>query len=343
MRTIIVSLSLFAVVLAYIVLSPSNKPTTTTSQETMAEEKAGNKGKTTSPRSVLQKASEADWAAVHAIAAEYAPQLKELERKRNKEEDSVIGSYNPQLHAEYVTKDEYKRRFLSSAHDMANKAIRDLEREQWARMAEYLSPYELREYKLEHSQLARDMRPELEWFQPSKGEFVALYAYREKQADLLDELFGGDKRLQSKAALSANDRRMAIQKEVMAGGSTPELLEEGRQRMDALEGKDMDFWRARFEIQAEVRETLGDDRWRSIQHGPTLYGRKAKAAEDKLRRMQRLYSNGQITGAELELAEFRSTLESDGDMSEEEIEEEMKWYREEVMELPPAENQAAGE
>ena len=340
MRTIIVSLSLFAVVLVYIVLNPNDKPTTTTSQKTTAEEKAGNEGKTTSARSVLQKAGEADWAAVHAIAAEYAPQLKELERKRNKEEDSVIGSYDPKL-AEHLTKDEYKRRFLSSAHDMANKAIRDLEREQWARMSEYLSPYELREYKLEHSQLARDMRPELEWFQPSKGEFVALYTYREKQADLLDELFGGDKRLQSKAGRSAIDRRMAIQKEVMAGGSTPELLEEGRQRMDALEGKDVDFLRAETEIQAEVRETLGDDRWRSIQHGPTVYGRKAKAAEDKLRRMQRLYSNGQITGAELGLAEFRSTLESDGDMSEEEIAKELKWYREDLMELPPAENKTA--
>ena len=113
--------------------------------------------------------------------------------------------------------------------------------------------------------------------------------------------------------------------------------------MDALEGKDMDYWGASFEIQAEVRETLGDDRWRSIQHGPTLYGRKAKAAEDKLRRMQRLYSNGQITGAELELAEFRSTLESDVDMSEEEIEKEMKWYREVMLELPPATDKAAGE
>ena len=344
MRSIIVSLSLFAVVLAYILLSPSYEPTTTTNQKTMAEGKAGNEGKTTSPRSARQKANEADWVAVHAIAEEYAPQLKELERKRNKEEDSVIGSYNPQLHAEYVTKDEYKRRFLSSAHDMANKAIRDLEREQWARMSEYLSPYELREYKLEHSQLARDMRSELEWFQPSKGEFVALYAYREKQANLLDELFGGDKRLQSKAGLSANERRMAIQKEVMAGGSTPELLEEGRRRMDALEGKDVDFLRASFELQAEVRETLGHDRWRSIQLGPTAYGRKAKAAYDKLQRMKRLYSNGQITRAELELARHRSRLESSlSDMSEEEIEEEMKWYREELMELPPAENKATGE
>ena len=115
MRTIIVSMiGLFAVVLAYIVLSPSDKPTTTTSQKTMAEGKAGNEGKTTSARSARQKASEADWAAVHAIAAEYAPQLKELERKRNKEEDSVIGSYDPKL-AEHLTKDEYKAKHIIRA------------------------------------------------------------------------------------------------------------------------------------------------------------------------------------------------------------------------------------
>ena len=111
--------------------------------------------------------------------------------------------------------------------------------------------------------------------------------------------------------------------------------------MSALEGKDIDYWRARFELQAKVRETLGDDRWRSIQHGPTAYGRRAKTAEDKLQRMERLYSNGQITEVELELARERFSLEANGDMSEEEIEKEMKWYREEVLELPPAENQAA--
>ncbi len=338
MRAIIVSLSLFAVVLAYIVLSPSYETTTTTNQKTMAEEKAGgNVGKTTSPRA-RQKASEADWAAVHAIAAEYAPQLKELERKRNKEEDSFIGSYEPKL-AEYVTKDEYKaKHIISLAHDMANKAIRDLEREQWARMSEYLSPYELREYKLEHAQLARDMRSELEWFQPSKGEFVALYTYREKQADMVDELFGGDRALFSEAHQSAIDRRMAIQKEVMAGGSTPELLEEGRQRMASLEGKDIDCWRVERELQSMAREVMGDQ-WDSFMFGPD--GQEEKVYLDKMMRMERLYSNGQITEVELELAKERFSLELAGDMSEEEIAEELKWYKEEVLGLPPATDQAA--
>ena len=321
MRTIIVSLSLFAVVLVYIVLSPNDKPTTTTSQKTMAEEKAGNKGKTTSPRSARQKASEADWAAVHAIAAEYAPQLKELERERNRFKQG-------------------KKLPLDIDEDMADKAIRDLEREQWARMSEYLSPYELREYKLEHSQLARDLRQESGWFQPNKGEFVAIYTYHEKKADLVDEMFGGDRVLFSEAHQSAVDRRMAIQKEVMAGGSTPELLEEGRQRMDALEGKDIDCWRVRRELQSMARKVMGD-RWDSFMFGPN--GQEEKVYLDKMMRMERLYSNGQITEVELELARERFSLEADGDMSEEEIEKELKWYREEVMGLPPATDQATGE
>ena len=342
MRTIIVSLSLFAVVLVYIVLSPSDKPTKITSQETAAEEKIVNGEKTMSPPSVHQKAGEADWAAVHAIAAEYAPQLKELERKRDhiKTKGITPGSWdNPKV------RDEYSAKRL--AYDMADKAIRDLEREMWARMSEYLSPYELREYKLEHSQLARDLRPELEWFQPSKGEFVALYTYRGKRANLLDELFGGDKRLQSKAGQSAIDRRMAIQKEVMAGERTPE---EGRQMMDALEGKDIDTWRAELDLQAMASKMMGGDRWESFSFGP--YGQKRKSAMDELARQDRLHSQRQISEEELSLAkhkfslvsaqEFSKQLEGNR-LSDDEIAEELKWYREVVLELPSAENKSADE
>ncbi len=334
MRTIIVSLSLFAVVLVYIVLSPNDKPTTTTSQETVGEgKKAGNKGKTTSPRA-RQKASEADWAAVHAIAAEYDPQLKELELERDKKEnpDPNIGSYDPKVQAEYRAK--------RLAYDMANKAIRDLEREQWARMSEYLLPYELREYKLEHSQLARDLRPESEWFQPSKGEFVALYTYHEKKADLLDEMFGGDRQLLWDAHQSAIDQRMAIQEEVTKTARTRKDLEEGRRRMDALEGKGVDYYRAEQDLYLTAKEWMGADRWNSFLYGPGD-GQKLKASDDEVFRMERLYSQGQISEDELSLARYKGFLEFEGGMSEEEIAEELKWYKEEVLELPPATDKAA--
>ena len=335
MRTIIVSLSLFAVVLVYIALSPNDKPTTTTGQKTMAEEKAGNKGKTTSPRSARQKASEEDWAAVHAIAKEYTPKLKELERKRDhiKTKGITSGSWdNPKV------RDEYRAKRL--AEDMANKAIRDLEREQWARMSEYLSPYELREYKLEHSQLARDLRPELEWFQPSKGEFVALYTYREKQADLLDEMFGGDRQLLWDAHQSAIDQRMAIQEEVTKTARTRKDLEEGRQKMDALEGKGADYYRAEQDLYLTAKEWMGTDRWNSFLYGPGD-GQKLKASDDEVFRMERLHSLGQVLAEEVSLARYKGFLEFEGGMSEEEIAEELKWYREEVIGLPPATDKAA--
>ena len=59
--------------------------------------------------------------------------------------------------------------------DLANKAIRDKERELWAELSPHLSPYELREYKRKHSQTARELREESAWFEPSKAEFLALY------------------------------------------------------------------------------------------------------------------------------------------------------------------------
>lgn len=218
---------------------------------------------------------------------------------------------------------DYRARRL--AYDMSEKAIRDLDREQWARMSEYLSPYELREYNLEHAQLARDMRPETEWFQPSKGEFVALYTYHEKQADLLDEMFGGDRQLLWDAHQSAIDQRMAIQKEVIKTARTRKDLEEGRQRMNALEGKGADYYRAEQDLYLAAKEWMGVDRWSSFLYGPGD-GQKTKALVD-----------------EVSLAKYKSFLEFEGGMSEEKIGEELKWYREEVMELPPAEYKSVDE
>ena len=182
----------------------------------------------------------------------------------------------------------------------------------------------------------------------SKGEFVALYTYREKRADLLDEMFGGNTKLYSRAYHSANDRRMAIQHEVTKAGRTRRALEEGRQKMDALEGKDVVCWRAELDLQAMASKMMGGDRWESFSFGP--YGQKRKSAMDELVRQDRLHSQRQISEEELSLARHKFSLVSaqefskqlDGNrLSEEEIAEELKWYREEVIGLPPTENQAA--
>ncbi len=51
------------------------------------------------------------------------------------------------------------------------KAVRDLEREQWKRMSDYLTPWKLREYKMEHALAANELRKQIDgWFNPSKAE-----------------------------------------------------------------------------------------------------------------------------------------------------------------------------
>ena len=44
----------------------------------------------------------------------------------------------------------------------AARKVRHLEQEQWAEISPYLSKYELRKYKLEHSQTAHALRMETE-------------------------------------------------------------------------------------------------------------------------------------------------------------------------------------
>ncbi len=82
-------MSLFAVVLAYVALrSPFNK--TETAKSAIAE-KETDKGQieetgqsTFAAYRKTRSASAEDWAMVNAIAAQYAPVLKELEAKRDK-------------------------------------------------------------------------------------------------------------------------------------------------------------------------------------------------------------------------------------------------------------------
>lgn len=61
----------------------------------------------------------------------------------------------------------------------------------------YLSKYELREYKLEHSQTAWDLGEKSVWFELSAGEFLALSTYWAEMNDLWVSKLGGDIKKQS--------------------------------------------------------------------------------------------------------------------------------------------------
>ena len=208
-KTIFTSIIMFAVVLAYIALRSPAETTETAKPAVVKTE--SEKSQTAKPKESAaeayhksRSASAEDWAKVNAIAAQYAPELKALEAKRNRiledpnARKSPIGpDGTPDLEAMAA----------GIKRDMANKAIRDKERELWAELSPHLSKYELREYKLKHSQTARDLREESAWFEPSKADFLALYTYKEKRDDVLDSQFGGDTWREHEMIRSARDRK----------------------------------------------------------------------------------------------------------------------------------------
>lgn len=155
-----------------------------------SKENAQESAKDVNPRK-MNRALEADWVEVNAIAVKYKPQLTKLEQqwtelKANKYYKPNSRSRNPEIQKKYSA--------ASQAVWNTEKAIRTLERKQWAQMEAYLSPYELRKYRMEHSLCGRLLRQETNWMEPllSEGEFLSLFIRREGELDFFDEHFGGD-------------------------------------------------------------------------------------------------------------------------------------------------------
>ena len=322
MRTIIVSLSLFAVVLVYILLNPNDKPTTTTSQETAAEGKAGNKGKTTSPRA-RQKASEADWAAVHAIATEYAPQLAELERQWDELKASEFYWPKSGLHRDPNHELEVKRRAAIGAVHNAEKAIRDTEREQWSQMSEHLSPYELRQYRMEHSWRSRMIQEKAAWMDPplSEGEFLSLFANEEEDDNALDSLangkFDGDWWEMHSAHGRGERKFVAILRE-----NKP--FEEKRAEIDNSTDPDLRFYmdeiRPIIHYSVAGLPTLSQERKYLYFHGPNNEALvKAQMESDRVEEMR---ANGQATLEEVNAARERTMEAMIGEMEDEFVADE---------------------
>ena len=257
-----------------------------------------------------RSASEEDWAMVNAIAAQYAPVLKELEARRDKlleETNTKRISLSPEAVA---------KRF---ERDMAQKAIRDKERELWAEISPYLSKYELREYKLEHSQTARDLREASVWFEPSEGEFLALYTYREKMNDLLDSKLGGDTKKQGDLEYSSREKLHATM--FPSYKSTEEKMRE----WNALKGENVEWLRARIEVSKSVTDRIGisSDRWNEFQSGPGPRGRAMMAMHKEERRLEELYANGQITVVDLEVGRIKLIRQDEINMFREDGDEEL--------------------
>ncbi|MCS1407162.1 MAG: hypothetical protein M2R45_00319 [Verrucomicrobia subdivision 3 bacterium] len=189
------TVGLFAVILGYVTFRPPmetepamENPVATT--ENVAEYKA--KAQTIgSGRD--RRATAEDWAVVHAIAEEYAPQLAELEKQRDELKDGNEQYFNRgtlDKKSEWAIK---QNEVVRACFAPKRPSPRDLEREQWARMGEYLSPYELRQYRMEHSFRGRTIKAESAWMQPplDEGELVALLVKQEAKDGFLDREFDG--------------------------------------------------------------------------------------------------------------------------------------------------------
>ena len=315
MKTFIISMSLFAVVVIYIaLLSPVEK--TETEKSAIAEKEADNGQTDETEQSAhdayrkTRSASAEDWATVNAIAAQYAPVLKALEAERNQLErpPSNGGSIIPEVQAEIDAK-----RF---AWDMAQKAIRDKERELWAEISPYLSKYELREYKLKHSQTARDLREESVWFEPSEGEFLALYNYREKMNDLLDSKFWGDTKKRADLEQSGLMKENTVL-------SSDKSTEEKVMNWHSIKGEDVDWLRTKRNILVSSIDGISSERWDEFQSGPGPRGRAMMAMYKEERRLEELYANGQITAVDLEVGRIKLIRQDEIDMFREDGDEEL--------------------
>ena len=310
-KTIITSMTLFAVVLAYIALR-SPVDTTETAKPAVAKTKS-EKSQTAKPKESAaaafrnsRYASAEDWAKVNAIAAQYAPELKALEAKRNRIlEDpnatkSCYGSDGtPDLEAIAA---RLKR-------DLAEKAIRDKERELWEELSLHLSPYELREYKMKHSQTARELREGSAWFEPSKADFLALYTYREKRNDILDSQFGGDTRRQWESIASVDNKWDKMYENLITSGKNFEERRRLENEFWQKEVEYIDYTLALARVQQTLREMMGSDRVDKYFAGPNAaiekpYFEGMKQADD-------LFARGEITGDEWDARHQRLKEEYD--------------------------------
>lgn len=287
---------------------------------TTSEENAQESTRETKPRKRV-RASEADWAAVNVIAAELERQWTEL--KANKYYKPNSGSRSPEIQKKYSA--------ASKAVWHTEKALRALEREQWAQMEAYLSPYELRKYRMEHSLCGRLLRQETNWMEPplSEGEFLSLFIRREGELDFLDEHFDGDYGRRGAMFKHATDKIRKLQEELRQ--QPPWRRKDAKAAFADQAENDPDcklYWEySRIEHRAVP---LSTQRAMQVARGP---GNEEQAmAEIRFMEAFELRASGQITTQELSLAKEGHILEmqlADDHITKAEMETELKRLRKE--------------
>ncbi len=268
-----------------------------------------------------KKTSAKDWAAVHAIAQEYAEEIGNIVALRENLKASEF--YRPK---NWDSRDPEVRAKIGETNFavwQSAKTVRDLEREQWARMAEYLSPYELRKYKLDHSQFAHDLRMETEWFQPDEGEFLALFTYHERKQNLYDEMAGKGKKMEE-LFQSSRKKIDAVHEEMWH--SVPKIFRDREamiRTVNSLEGEDMDFYRARMGSKRGI-DSMSKERWLEYDNRKFL-PQDQVARGSELRMIEELVQNGQATQWDLEEAriQYHAAAIANDSSREEYIEKEL--------------------
>ena len=314
-----------ALVLAVLFWSrPQKDSETTKGQESAAKSKenAQESAKDANPRR-MNRALEADWVEVNAIEAKYKPQLTKLEQqwtelKANKYYKPNSGSRSPEIQKKYSA--------ASQAVWNTEKAIRALERKQWAQMEAYLSPYELRKYRMEYSLCGRLLRRETGWMEPplSEGEFLSLFIRREGELDFLDEHFDGDYGRRGAMFRRAQDKIRKLQEELR---QQPPWSRRGAKAAFAEQAEnDLDCKLYR-EYSRIGRGSVPLSTERAMQVAWGHGNEKRVMAEVRLMDAFDLRASGQITGQELSLAKERHILEmqlADGHITKAEMEAELE-------------------
>lgn len=115
---------------------------------------------------------------------------------------------------------------------------------------------------------------------------------------MLDSKHGGDTWREYEALMSAGDKQIDAQMNVLVSGKSEEEILREQSKIWEMEGEDIDYLRTFMRAQSSLREMMGSDRVDKFFAGPNEaiekpYFEGMEQADD-------LFARGQITGDEWE-------------------------------------------